>query len=148
LFLRTTDNMVCAHEPAETSVDRCCCCRGDYFATVAPDGATRSVIVHQLSKQTSQNPFRKNRGRVTCVSFHPTKPWFLVATQNNVRVYNLAKQSLMKKLLAGGGVITSMSVHSSGDHVLLGTEDNRCLWCEPSRCMKFEASFRLKWGTR
>ena len=90
-------------------------------------------MVHQLSRFSSQNPFRKNRGRVTCTSFHPTKPWFLVATQNNVRIYNLAKQTLIKKLLAGGGVVTSISVHSSGDHVLLGTEDNRCLWCAPSR---------------
>jgi ribosome biogenesis protein ERB1 len=104
-------------------------CRGDYFATVAPAGATMSVVVHQLSKQVSQNPFRKNRGRITCTTFHPTKPLFLVATQNNVRIYNLAKQTLVKKLLAGGGVISSISVHSSGDHVLLGTEDNRCLWC-------------------
>jgi WD40 repeat protein len=103
-------------------------CRGDYFSTVAPAGATMSVVVHQLSKQTSQNPFRKNRGRITCTSFHPTKPLFLVATQNNVRIYNLAKQTLMKKLLAGGGVITSISMHPSGDHVLLGTEDNRCIW--------------------
>ena len=88
-----------------------------------------SVVVHQLSKHSSQNPFRKNRGRITTTSFHPTQPLFLVATQNNVRIYNLAKQSLVKKLLAGGGVISSLSVHSSGDHVLVGTEDNRCLWC-------------------
>lgn len=91
-----------------------------------------SVVVHQLSTKSSQNPFRKNRGRVTCTAFHPTKPLFLVATENNVRVYNLAKQTLAKKLLAGGGVITSVAVHSSGDHVLLGTEDSRCLWCAPS----------------
>ena len=109
----------------------CALCRGDYFATVAPDGATQSVAVHQLSKQHSQSPFRKNRGRVTCTAFHPSKPWFFVATQNNVRVYNLAKQSLVKKLLAGGGTISSISVHNTGDHVLLGTEDNRCLWCVP-----------------
>jgi ribosome biogenesis protein ERB1 len=48
--------------------------------------------VHQLSKHATQNPFRKNRGRVARVAFHPTKPFFFVATQNAVRVYNLAKQ--------------------------------------------------------
>jgi hypothetical protein len=26
------------------------------------------------------------------VAFHPTKPFFFVATQNAVRIYNLAKQ--------------------------------------------------------
>jgi len=102
--------------------------RGDYFSAVAPNGATQAVVVHQLSRHASQNPFRKNRGRITCTAFHPAKPFFLVATQNNVRVYNLAKQTLAKKLLAGGGVITSLAVHPSGDHVIAGTEDKRCLW--------------------
>lgn len=45
----------------------------------------QSVLVHQLSKRASQNPFRKNRGRVVKVAFHPTKPFFFVATQNHVR---------------------------------------------------------------
>jgi ribosome biogenesis protein ERB1 len=55
-------------------------------------GGTASVLVHQLSRQASQNPFRKNKGRVAAVEFHPTKPFFFVATQHHVRVYNLAKQ--------------------------------------------------------
>ncbi|EFJ41352.1 hypothetical protein VOLCADRAFT_98698 [Volvox carteri f. nagariensis] len=75
--------------------------RGDYFASVAPAGNTQAVVVHQLSKRASQNPFRKNRGRVVRVAFHPSKPFFFVATQNHVRVYNLAKQALAKKLLGG-----------------------------------------------
>lgn len=32
------------------------------------------------------------------VLFHPTKPFFFVATQTKIRIYNLAKQSLIKKL--------------------------------------------------
>lgn len=52
----------------------------------------QSVLVHQLSRFATQNPFRKNRGRVMRVAFHPTKPFFFVATQNAVRIYNLAKQ--------------------------------------------------------
>ncbi|KAF5827641.1 NUC169 domain-containing protein [Dunaliella salina] len=66
--------------------------RGDYFSTVAPAGNTQAVLVHQLSKGATQNPFRKNRGRVQRVAFHPTKPFFFVASQNHVRIYNLAKQ--------------------------------------------------------
>ena len=101
---------------------------GDYFCSICPKGNTRSVLVHQLSKGQSQNPFRKNRGIVSRALFHPTKPFFFVATQQAVRVYNLAKQSLAKKLVAGSGVITSMSIHPSGDHVLLGGEDRRVCW--------------------
>jgi len=66
--------------------------RGEYLATVAPTGGTQAVLVHQLSKQATQNPFRKNKGRVAAVAFHPNKPFFFVATQHHVRVYNLAKQ--------------------------------------------------------
>lgn len=41
--------------------------------------------MHQLSHGASQNPFRKNRGRVVRVLFHPSKPFFFVATHQNVR---------------------------------------------------------------
>ncbi|GIL57090.1 hypothetical protein Vafri_12368 [Volvox africanus] len=102
--------------------------RGDYFASVAPTGNTQAVVVHQLSRRVSQNPFRKNRGRVMRVAFHPSKPFFFVATQNHVRVYNLAKQALAKKLLGGGGSISCIAVHPSGDHVLVGSDDKRVAW--------------------
>jgi WD40 repeat protein len=104
-------------------------CRGDYFVATCPGGASQSVVVHQLSKKNSQNPFRKSKGRVTTCSFHPKQPLLLVASETNVKVYNLVQQALTKTLLAGGGVITAMHIHPSGDHVLLGTEDKRCLWC-------------------
>lgn len=99
--------------------------------TACPGGASQSVVVHQLSKRSSQSPFRKSKGKVTGCQFHPTKPLLLVAGETNVRIYNLTKQALAKTLLAGGGVIASMHVHPSGDHVLVGTEDCRCLWCAP-----------------
>lgn len=45
-----------------------------------------------------------------------------------VRVYNLAKQELAKKLVGGGGRITCLDVHPSGDHVLVGGDDRRLAW--------------------
>lgn len=48
--------------------------------------------MHQLSKGVTQAPFKKTKGKVSRVLFHPTKPFFFVAAQNHVRVYNLAKQ--------------------------------------------------------
>ena len=75
--------------------------RGDYFATVMPDGANRSVLIHQLSKWRSQVPFSKSKGQVQCVLFHPIRPMLFVATQRHVRVYDLVKQELTKKLMSG-----------------------------------------------
>ncbi len=68
----------------------------------------QAVLVHQLSKGATQNPFRKNRGRVQRVAFHPSKPFFFVAAQNHVRIYNLAKQvrraaSACTRVLVGRG---------------------------------------------
>ncbi len=45
-----------------------------------------------------------------------------------MRVYNLAKQELIKKLLSGVKWISDMVVHPSGDHVLLSSYDKRVVW--------------------
>ena len=119
--------------------------RGEYFSSVAPTGNTRAVLVHHLSRGTTQNPFRKNRGRVVRALFHPTKPFFFVATQQAVRVYNLGKQALAKKLVGGSGVITSMDIHPTGDHLIVGSEDKRVCWFDldlstkPYRALRYHS---------
>merc|ERR1719367_1677990 len=75
--------------------------KGDYFATTLQDGQNRSVLIHQLSKRRSQVPFGKSKGLVQCVLFHPIRPYLFVATQRHVRLYNLTKQELTKKLMSG-----------------------------------------------
>ncbi|XP_019713716.1 ribosome biogenesis protein bop1 [Hippocampus comes] len=103
--------------------------KGDYLASVMPDHSShQQVFVHQLSTRRSQNPFRRNKGLVQCVSFHPVRPYFFVATQRNVRIYNLAKQEMTKKLQANSKWISSMAVHPGGDHVICGSYDCRLGW--------------------
>ncbi|KAF6762762.1 ribosome biogenesis protein ERB1 [Ephemerocybe angulata] len=76
--------------------------KGDYFASVSTGGATQNAVwIHQLSKRHSQAPFRKIKGAVQLVLFHPTMPHFFVATQQYVRLYNLAEQKLIKTLMPG-----------------------------------------------
>ena len=53
--------------------------KGDYFATVSPDAVSSAVLIHQLSKATSQSPFKKSPGLVQRVLFHPGKPFLFVA---------------------------------------------------------------------
>ncbi|XP_074644909.1 ribosome biogenesis protein bop1-like [Tubulanus polymorphus] len=102
--------------------------KGDYFSVVMPQGEKMSVIIHQLSKRRSQNPFKKLKGLVQKVLFHPTKPFFFVATQRFVRVYNLVKQELMKKLLTNCKWVSSLAVHPGGDNVIIGSYDCRLSW--------------------
>jgi hypothetical protein len=89
-------------------------------------------MIHQLSMQATQNPFRKNRGRVSRVLFHPSKPFLLVATEYHVRVYNLVKQALARKLVGSSGGFTCLAIHSSGDHVLAG-DPPLPVSCRPGR---------------
>ncbi|KAI0069034.1 BOP1NT-domain-containing protein [Artomyces pyxidatus] len=114
--------------------------KGDYFATVCEFHLTDSIPVsasgegqggvwiHQLSRRHSQAPFRKVKGSVQLVLFHPTKPQFFVATQRYVRVYNLAEQKLLKTLIPGIRWISSMDVHPSGDHLIVGGYDRKLCW--------------------
>lgn len=102
--------------------------KGDYLATVMPDGESKSVIVHQFSKRRSQCPFKKAKGQIQCVCFHPSKPFFFVATQRYVRVYNLQKQELSKKLISGVKWISSMDIHPQGDNIIIGSYDKRLCW--------------------
>jgi len=102
--------------------------KGDYFATVLPDGDNRSVIIHQLSKWRSQLPFSKSKGLVQNVLFHPIRPFLFVATQKNIRVYDLVKQDLTKKLQSTCKWISSMAIHPGGDNVLVGSFDKKVFW--------------------
>uniref|UniRef100_A0A8C9FXJ2 Ribosome biogenesis protein BOP1 n=2 Tax=Pavo cristatus TaxID=9049 RepID=A0A8C9FXJ2_PAVCR len=102
--------------------------KGDYFATVVADNSNMQVLIHQTSKRWSQNPFRKSKGLVQCVLFHPIRPYFFVATQRYVRVYNLLKQELTKKLMANCKWVSSMAIHPAGDNVICGSYDSKLAW--------------------
>ncbi|XP_015126558.1 ribosome biogenesis protein BOP1 homolog [Diachasma alloeum] len=117
--------------------------KGDYFATVMPDGQNRSVLISQLSKRRSQMPFSRPKGLVQCVLFHPVKPIFFVATQRHIRIYDLKKQEMIKKLLSGCQWISTMAIHPAGDNVLVGTYDRKMLWFDMDLSTKPYQTLRL-----
>lgn len=103
--------------------------KGDYFVTVSPKAGATAVLIHQLSKANSQQPFSKNKGdEIQCACFHPSKPFLFVASKQNIRVYHLVKQAMVKRLLSGCRWISTMDVHPSGDHVIIGSLDRRMVW--------------------
>ncbi|KAJ4458137.1 putative Ribosome biogenesis protein BOP1 [Paratrimastix pyriformis] len=101
--------------------------KGDYFAAVSSDTSSSTVIIHQLSRRRSQLPFTKKR-LVMCVLFHPTKPLFFVASRTAVQVFDLMKQQLVKKLRPSAKWITSMALHPTGSHLIVGSADSRLAW--------------------
>jgi ribosome biogenesis protein ERB1 len=67
--------------------------KGDYFATLSKNSSGKTqVFIHSLSKLIHQSPFSKTGGVINSISFHTTKPYFFVATNSNIFVYNLQKQ--------------------------------------------------------
>lgn len=77
--------------------------KGDYFATVCPETKNQNdvVLIHSLSKGSSQRPFNKSKADISKVLFHPLKPFLFILTKKNTYIYNLQKQSLVKKLVSG-----------------------------------------------
>ncbi|XP_062490633.1 ribosome biogenesis protein BOP1 [Pezoporus occidentalis] len=102
--------------------------KGDYFASVVEDNGGMQVLIHQSSKRWSQSPFRRGKGLVQCVLFHPVRPYFFVATQRYVRVYNLLKQELTKKLMSNCKWVSSMAIHPGGDNIICGSYDSKLAW--------------------
>lgn len=117
--------------------------KGDYLVTLCPSAGARAVSIHQLSKAKSQQPFSKAAGRVQAVAFHPARPFLFVATQQHVKVYNLLEQKMVKKLLSGCKWLSSLALHPSGDHVVVGSYDRRVVWFDldlsssPYKTLKF-----------
>ena len=83
--------------------------KGDYFCVNASSAS--ASIIHQLSKGSSQIPISKLKGLVQRVLFSPSSlPYLFVATQTEVKIYNLVKQTLVNKLRTGVKWVSSMAV--------------------------------------
>jgi len=102
--------------------------KGDYFVTICPKAGGQSVLIHQLSKGNSQQPFSKAKGEIQVACFHPNKPFLFVANQQHIRIYHLVKQAMVKRLISGCRWISSLDIHSSGDHLIVGSLDKRMVW--------------------
>ncbi|KAJ6711305.1 RIBOSOME BIOGENESIS PROTEIN BOP1 BLOCK OF PROLIFERATION 1 PROTEIN [Salix purpurea] len=102
--------------------------KGDYFSTVMPAGDSKAILIHQLSKKfTQRHPFKLHGLPVSAV-FHPTRSIFFVSTKKNVRVYDLLKQKLIKKLETGLREVSSISIHPAGDNIIVGSRDGKLCW--------------------
>ncbi|KAK3672295.1 Ribosome biogenesis protein erb1 [Recurvomyces mirabilis] len=104
--------------------------RADYFTTISPstNATSTAIAIHTLSKHLTQHPFKRLKGLAQTACFHPTKPQFIVATRQRIRIYDLQQQKLEKELLPGARWISDISLHPSGTHLLISTYDKRLLW--------------------
>eukprot|EP00116_Pleurobrachia_bachei_P000716 sb/3460978/ len=101
---------------------------GKYLAVTMRDSPNCAVLIHNLQKASSQKPFNKSKGQIQQVAFHPNKPFFFVLTQRYVRVYNLVKQAMVRKLVCGVKWASCMAVHPKGDNLIVGSYDKTLVW--------------------
>ncbi|KAF4448213.1 ribosome biogenesis protein ERB1 [Fusarium austroafricanum] len=117
--------------------------RGEFICSVSPTGQRSSVAIHTLSKHRSQIPFRKLSGLAQTAQFHPSRPLFFVATQRNIRCYDLQRQELVKVVQPGAKWISSFDVHPGGDNIIVSSYDRKLLWhdldlsARPYKTMRF-----------
>ena len=103
--------------------------KGDYFATLSKNAQGKSqVYIHSLTKMTHQLPISHIKGNANCISFHPNKPYFIVATNSNIFVYNLQKQELIRKFISNLNTINKISIHKNGNDLIAGDKSGKVAW--------------------
>lgn len=75
---------------------------------------SRAISVHQLSKKFTQRIPFKLHGLPVSTAFHPSRSVFFISTKMTVRVYDLLKHELIKKLETGLRNVSSISIHPGG----------------------------------
>ncbi|KAI6204008.1 Ribosome biogenesis protein BOP1-like protein [Aphelenchoides besseyi] len=104
--------------------------KGDFFATVGFTSSPKTVYIHRISTCSSQKPFSKPKGQVQQVLFHPTKPQFFVATMQYIRLYDLAKCTLLKKISTGTKWLSSIQLDPHGNNIFVSGLDRVFSWID------------------
>nr|KYP63205.1 hypothetical protein KK1_017772 [Cajanus cajan] len=96
--------------------------KGDYFST------SFELLIHQLSKKLTQKLPFKLHGLAVRSTFHPSRSIFFVCTKQSVRVYDLLKTKIIKKLDTGLREASSIAVHPGGDNLIVGSKEGKMCW--------------------
>ena len=103
--------------------------KGDYFGTLSKNSQGKAqVFIHSLTKMKHQLPISHIKGNANCISFHPNKPFFIVATNSNIFIYNLQKQELIKKCFSNLNTINKISLHKNGADLIAGDKSGKVAW--------------------
>jgi len=102
--------------------------KGQYIACVIGGTSKSYCIIHHIPKKKSQNPFKRVRGVIGHVIFHPTQPSIIISTQMRIIIFNLQLNKRVKTMTVNTKFITSIDIHPNGEHLLVSSFDNKCFW--------------------
>lgn len=103
--------------------------KGDFFSTLSKSSLGQTqLLIHNLSSLEFFSPLSKNKGNITCFSFHPSKPHFYVCTHSNIMIYDLKQQELVRKFISNLKGIKKIHLYQSGSDFIVGTLDGQVAW--------------------
>lgn len=106
--------------------------KGDYLACLltGTTSLASSVVMHQLSRRTSQQPFgRLPSGQPRGLAFASGKPYLVLTTNQHIRIYDLISQRLVKRLSPTTTRGLSLTVpHPSSPDNYLAVVGDRLSW--------------------
>ncbi|KAK9927907.1 hypothetical protein M0R45_025070 [Rubus argutus] len=98
--------------------------KGDYLSTVVP----ADILFRVLSQKSTQTFSIKLGGIAVTSIFHPVRSHFFISTKKTIRQYDLVKGKQIRKLETGLKEISSIAVHPSGDHIIVGSREGKFCW--------------------
>lgn len=96
--------------------------------TTAKSDDSRKIDVISLSKCSNTVIYVKAKTKIQKCIFHNSKPIIFIMTSTHVFLFELQKQTVKKKLIAGSVGLTDIAVHKTGDHIIVSTSDGKVLW--------------------
>ena len=96
--------------------------------TTSKKDDSRKIDVISLSKCTNTVINVKAKTKIQKCIFHNSEPMIFIMTQTHVFLFELQKQSTRKKLITGSSGLTDMSLHPTGDHLIVSTGNAQVLW--------------------
>ncbi|KAL0327668.1 UNVERIFIED_CONTAM: Ribosome biogenesis protein BOP1 [Sesamum angustifolium] len=116
-----------ATDEADTNASIVNWVQDDRHGGISCTGIAISIDSPTLQETYSANSVQDKRN--SCFyCFHPTRSISSLQRRKDVRVYDLLKQKLIKKLEAGVREISSIAIHPGGDNAIIGSKDGKLCW--------------------
>ncbi|KAH0789087.1 ribosome biogenesis protein BOP1 [Histomonas meleagridis] len=98
---------------------------GTFFAVL---GQSRHVFIYNTTSWDYRTPITSAKSYIQTVKFHPNKPYFIVATQHHILVFDLIEKVKRLTLRPHVQWVSSVDIHPRGDHILAGAFDGKSMW--------------------
>lgn len=119
-------NIVQLSQPRILEMRQCVFSQTGTFLAIL--GQSRHIFIYNTSTWEFRTPITSAKSYIQSIKFHPTKPWFIVATQHHILVFDLINKVKLLTLRSHVQWISSIDVHPRGDHIIASSFDGKSFW--------------------